>query len=211
MKDKETKYDAILIPGGGIKGKNDVPPWVRPRLDRAVELHQDQYIIALSAGTTHKPPPMDDEGFPVFESIVSADYLVKKGIPRQKILRETCSYDTIGNAYFARTIHTDPRGLRTLLIITSAFHMPRTRTIFEWVFDDAAYELHFEAVPDQGMDENLLKVKKEKEKKSLENVLHLKKKIRTFEQLHNWLFTEHEAYAAGLTPVRIKGEIVNTY
>jgi hypothetical protein len=89
--------------------------------------------------------------------------------------------------------------------------MPRTRAIFEWVYDNPAYDLYFETVPDKGFDETLLTLKKEKEKKGLENVLRLKKKIRTFEQLHNWLFTEHEAYAAGLTPVRIKGDIVNTY
>lgn len=205
------QYDAILIPGGGIKDRNEVPPWVFPRLDRAVEIYRGEYIIALSAGTTHKPPPLDDEGFPIFESVISADYLVKKGIPRQKILCETCSYDTIGNAFFARVIHTDPRGFRKLLIITSAFHLPRAKAIFEWVFADAGYELHFESVPDQGMDQYLLTIKKEKEKKSLENVQRLKKKIPTFAQLHHWLFTVHEAYAVGLTPVRIKGEIINTY
>ena len=61
-----------------------------------------------------------------------------------RILAETCSYDTIGNAFFARTVHTDPRGLRRLLIVNSKFHMPRTEAIFRWVFGaapDCGYDL----------------------------------------------------------------------
>ena len=42
--------------------------------------------------------------------------------------------DTIGNAAFARLMHSDIRGWRSLLVITSASHMARTRRIFDWVF-----------------------------------------------------------------------------
>lgn len=209
-------YDALLIPGGGIKEGNDVPLWVRRRLDRAIEIHQGEYIITLSAGTTHKPPPLDGDGFPIFESVAGANYLIKKGVNPRRILCETCSYDTIGNAYFSKAIHVDPRGFRKLLIITSTFHMPRTRAIFEWVYGlsspvDKEYELHFEAVSDEGMDEELLKIKIEREKERLEHVLRLQKEIRTFHQFHQWLFFEHGAYAAAVEPVRIKGKILDTY
>ncbi len=52
-------------------------------------------------------------------------------MPAERIWAETASLDTIGNAYFARVIHTDPAGLRRLLVVNSAFHMPRTRMIFD--------------------------------------------------------------------------------
>ena len=209
-------YNAVLIPGGGIKQGNDVPLWVKKRLDRAIEIHQDEYIITLSAGTTHKPLPLDRDGFPVFESTAGAKYLIKKGVNPRQILCETCSYDTIGNAYFSKVIHVDPRGFRKLLIITSAFHMPRTRAIFEWVYGlpspgNHVYELYFEAVPDEGMDEELLKIKIKREEERLEHVLRLQEEIRTFQQFHQWLFTVHGAYAAAVEPVRIKGRILDTY
>jgi len=218
--EKDAKYEAILIPGGGIKDKNEVPLWVQRRLDRVLEIYQSEqgeYIIALSAGTTHKPPPLDTNGFPIFESVVSVNYLIKNGINPQKILYETCSYDTIGNAYFSRVIHVEPRGFRKLLIITSSFHMPRTKSVFEWVYglespySADTYDLYFEEVPDEGMDKHILKARIEKEKKSLKHLYHLKKKIKTFQQFHQWLFTEHGAYAAAVEPGRINGKILDTY
>jgi hypothetical protein len=55
-------------------------------------------------------------------------------IPSTLLLIETSSYDTIGNAFWARTSHIDVRGWSDLLIITSSFHMDRTKQIFDWVF-----------------------------------------------------------------------------
>ena len=210
-------YDAILIPGGGIKNTHELPPWVQNRFDRALEIHQDQYIIALSAGTTHKPPPLDKDGFPIFESRAGADYLIKKGVEPRWILCETASYDTIGNAYFSRVFHVDPRAFKHLLIITSASHMPRTKAIFQWVyglkspFGQNDYTLVFEEVPDRSMDEELLQLRVKKEKRGLESVLRLEKEIRTFEDFHQWLFTEHGAYSASVPPERAKGKILNAY
>ena len=213
----KASYDAILVPGGGIKNNHHLPPWVQSRFDRALELHQNQYIIALSAGTTHKPPPLDKDGFPIFESKVGADYLLKKGVEPRWILCETASYDTIGNAYFSRTFHVDPRGFKHLLIITSTSHMPRTKAIFQWVyglkspFGPNDYTLAFEEVPDRDMDEELLQLRIQKEKKGLENILRLKEKIHTWEDFHQWLFTEHGAYSASVPPQRAKGKILNAY
>lgn len=211
------QYDAIVIPGGGLTAGGGVPLWVQRRLDRAIEIRKDEYIIALSAGTTHKAPPKNKDGFPVFESVAAGEYLVKKGIDAGCILLETCSYDTIGNAYFSRMIHTAPLGLRKLLVITSGFHMPRTRAIFEWVYGlsgglgDGPYELDFEATPDDGLDAAALAARKEREQKSLENVTRLRDSMKTFEEFHRWLFTEHDAYAAGVKPHPTTGEILNSY
>ena len=43
------------------------------------------------------------------------------------ILEENLALDTIGNAFFARTDHCSLAGWKRLLIITSEFHMDRTR------------------------------------------------------------------------------------
>ena len=216
-KNKNPAYDAILVPGGGIKNNHELPPWVQSRFDRALEIHQNQYIIALSAGTSHKPPPLDKDGFPIFESVVGADYLIKKGVEPRWILCETASYDTIGNAFFSRVFHVDPRAFKHLLIITSASHMPRTKAIFQWIYSLKSpygsndYTLAFEEVPDRGMDEELLQLRIQKEKNGLENVGRLKEKIRTWEDFHQWLFTEHGAYSASVPPVKATGKILHAY
>ena len=85
--------------------------------------------------------------------MAEASYLLHRGVPRHRILMERASYDTIGNAYFSLAIHVLPRNFRELLVITSAFHMPRTRAIFEWIYGLAGIAaLSFETVPDIGME-----------------------------------------------------------
>jgi hypothetical protein len=113
-------------------------------------------------------------------------------------------------------IHTDPREFRKLLVITSAFHLPRTREIFNWIYHLAPlaykYELCFESVPDIGIEEKALLLRREKEKKRITSLSALKNTIRTLPEFHQWLFTEHKAYAAAPSPAPGEtGEILSTY
>lgn len=208
-------YDAALIPGGGLLGSGALPPWVINRLDYAVESEMTDWYIPLSAGTVHKPPVLDEKGFPVIESRVAADYLVSRGVHPAQILIEASSYDTIGNAYFSRVIHVQPRRFRRLLVITSSFHTPRTEEIFRWVYGlDApagGFMLDFIAVPDEGMSSEIVAERTARETSSLEKVKMLEKEITTLQQLHEWIFSEHEAYRAGGKPECLSGKILETY
>lgn len=208
-------YDAILIPGGGVRDKGELPPWVKCRLDHAIEIHQTEYIIVLSAGTVYKAPPLDENGFPIFESIAAAKYLVKHGINPEAILCETSSYDTVGNAYFSRVIHVEPRGFRRLHLITSAFHMPRTKAIFEWLYgldhQGGKYQLTFDPVPDIGIAAADLQARVAKEAESLRQFLKNTATIHTLQACHQWLFTEHAAYAFSATKKQAIGNSLNTY
>jgi hypothetical protein len=194
-------YDAILIPGGGVLHNGKLPLWVTRRLDLAINIYQGEYIITLSAGTTHKPPVLDVNGFVIFESIAGANYLLKNGIPPGNILTEISSYDTIGNAYFARFMHTEILGLKNLLIITSEFHLVRVKSIFDWIFNldnSFEYNLDFLSVPDTEIPEDILQSRLEKEQESLTKLLLLKQKITNLQDLHKWLFSKHKAYTVGL-------------
>jgi hypothetical protein len=207
-------YDAILIPGGGVRADGALPRWVERRMERALELYQGEYIITLSAGTPFKPPPLDAAGFPIFEAIAGANYLVRRGIDPQKILPETCSYDTIGNAYFSRMIHVEPRRFHRLLVITSQFHLPRVEAVFRWVYglDGGSYRLNFEATPDKGIEPVALAARQEKEGRSLAGLPALQSKLQTVAQLHHWLFTTHGAYAVGALPPHTEaGNALATY
>ncbi len=191
------EFDAVLIPGGGLTSSGGLMPFVRARLDSALAHSADLYI-PLSAGTPHRRPPLDAHGYPIFEAIPAAQYLHERGVPKSRILAETCSYDTIGNAFFARTVHTDPRNLRSLLIVTSEFHMQRTEAIFRWVFGaapDCGYDLAFEATKDVGLSPEALEARAEKERASLAVVRDLATNIVTLSGIHQWIFAEHGAYA----------------
>ena len=92
-------------------------------------------VLCLSAGTAHAPQLLSPSGLPVWEATASAAHCLRgnaslglPGVaPPTDVLVETTSYDTIGNAYFARVGHTDVAGWRRLLVITSDFHMERSK------------------------------------------------------------------------------------
>jgi hypothetical protein len=211
-------FDAILIPGNGVGEDGEPPPWVRGRLDRVVRDYRGEYVLPLSAGTTHRPPPRDVLGFPILEAAVAGRYLLARGVPANRILTETASYDTIGNAFFSRVIHVDPRGFQRLLVIPSEFHKARVEAVFRWGYGLAprnhSYELTFEAHPDADMDAPALAARRERERESLARLAGPAERITTMREFHRWLFTEHNAYNAARTAFgdsQVTGETLQSY
>lgn len=197
----QESYDAVIVPGGGLGSSGEVPPWVANRLDRAMEHSRgSNFIIVLSAGTPHKPPPLDRQGKPILECVAEARYLLERGFDSGRILMENASYDTIGNAYFCRVIHVEPAGFRRLLIVTSEFHAPRTELIFRWIFgltpQRLAYQLSFESSANVGMSAEVLRARHKKEAESLKSLPNLAARYTTLPDFHRWLFAEHGAYRA---------------
>ncbi len=196
-----SKFDAILVPGGGVREGGILPLWVERRFDKALEVYQGEFIISLSAGTIHKPPLLDERGYPLFESVAGANYLLRNGISPDKILIETSSYDTIGNAFFSRIIHAEPRKFKKLLVITSDFHMPRTESVFRWIYSlhplPIKFELEFLAATDEGMDETSLSARKKAEKENLARLEITREHIHDLQDFHRWLYSEHDAYRTG--------------
>jgi uncharacterized SAM-binding protein YcdF (DUF218 family) len=209
-------YDAILIPGGGVREGGAVPPWTQRRLEAALTIQTGrELMITLSAGTVYKPLSRDERGYPIFESSAAAAYLLAHGVAPRRILTETISYDTIGNAFFGRVIHVDPRRLRRLLIITSQFHMARTRAIFEWVFgldpSPGGYDLNFHEVSDEGLDMDLLAARRVKEQDGLRKLTGVMERIHTLRDLHEWLFSEHAAYMVNPPAQNTYGTVLDSY
>ncbi|MDE3198606.1 MAG: YdcF family protein [Acidobacteriota bacterium] len=211
-------YDAIVVLGGGVRQGGELPHWVRRRFDLALELWQGERIMTLSAGTPHRPPPLDEAEFPIFESFAGAAFLMKAGVPAEKILVETHSWDTIGNAWFSRVIHAEPLKLRRLLVITSQFHLRRTEAAFRWVYGltplPIPYELHFRAAADDGLDAEVLEARAGREEQSFRTIESLAREIGTVPEFHRWLFTAHEAYSAegkAFRNPRLSGELSRLY
>lgn len=184
-------YDAIIVLGGSFIDKKSLPEWVEKRLDAAIQCESlCKYFILLSRGSPHKPPALCDFGHAIDECQIMANYMIERNISPLKIFTESWSMDTIGNAYAALMMHCVPRNLRNLLVITSDFHMPRSRSIFEKVFSlfpIKIFSLEFLETPSS------LKIS-DKERKSFENWEKEKKKIKNLETLHEFLFQKHEIY-----------------
>src|SRR6476620_10358754 len=90
-------FDAIVILGGGLREGGVLPPWSVARFELALERQTGtQAFICLSQATVHRPPPLDDRGFPITEAAAGARFLVERGIAPERIRLEALSLETIG-------------------------------------------------------------------------------------------------------------------
>jgi hypothetical protein len=206
-----SRYDAILIPGGGLGDHGEVPPWVRARLDRALAVREDELLIPLSAGTPHRRRTE-------LEAVQSARYLLERGVPAERVPVEAVSLDTIGNAWFSRVLHAEPRWLRRLLVVSSEFHIARCEAAFRWVYGlgprEVEFELSFEPVPDVGMGVEALQARREREADSLRSLEPLTRRYTDVGMFHRWLYSEHAAYSARSIqepPPPLTGPVLETY
>jgi hypothetical protein len=56
------------------------------------------------------------------------------GIPKSKIISETTSRDTVGDAVFTKRNLANPRNWQSIIVVTSAYHTDRTREIFSFIY-----------------------------------------------------------------------------
>ena len=224
-----TRYDAVIVPGGGLNAAAEPAEWVVARLDAALRHDTEtNFFLVLSRGTTHKPPPLDGAGFPVDEAAASARYLVQHGVAPARILLESWSLDTIGNAAFARLMHADLCGWRHMLVVTSKFHRPRTEVIFDWVFGlpDGGGRLRrppaqivYEEVPERGLNAEQSATRQQKEAEAIDNLQQkTMASVRNLEELHRFIFVQHGAYrvvtadeAEARERERAQGALAKTY
>lgn len=206
--------DAVLVLGGGRPHNLTAPPdYVRERCDAAAMLRKRHAalkytsrsslpILCLSAGTAHLPQLMAADGLPIWESTSNAAYLQHRYGLTDNVYVETTSYDTIGNAFYARVQHLQWTDWRKLLIITSDFHMNRTIAIFEWIFaldtppSGRPYQLHYLATPDVGLSHEALEARAAKEGAGLQQVEKYATQYNTMAKLHKFLTTNHGLYTA---------------
>lgn len=124
------KADAIVVLGGGIRPKVPPRPWVdlSEAGDRA--LHGAQLykqgkapLMIMSGGR------IDWKGGGPPESADMAEVAKALGVPETAILQDPTSLNTFENATNVKKI-IDQRGIKRVLLVTSALHMPRSLAIF---------------------------------------------------------------------------------
>jgi len=210
----DEQIDAVVVPGGGLNREGLPTPWVQARLIRAKELYDTiitdpsrpagrrrPFIITLSAGNPRARGGKSE----VSEAMANAQYLVQRGVHARDVIEETMSKDTVGNAYFLRTLHADVIGLRNLIVVTSRYHMPRTRAIFEKVFAlgpfppglEGGYRLWFEESLDAGIPQELLSKRDDREAASLEQFIRISSSWTSLNELHSFIYRGSGAFVAG--------------
>lgn len=120
--------DAIVVLGGAIRG--DTHMGTMPDLGQ----HADRLLYAAALYKAGKAPMLllsggaSEDARP--EAQLMQEALQVMGVPRQSILLERVSRNTQENAQFSATL-LNKHELQRILLVTSAFHMPRAVPLFE--------------------------------------------------------------------------------
>jgi len=199
----ETFY--IFVLAGGLQEDGEVHEFVKTRLDKAIEMYNKiiEYrpckIIVMGGGTYHKPPILNESNYVIHESSSCALYLTQQGdVDPKHIYREWSSYDTIANGYYAYLNYIQPLNITEFVLITSEFHMPRAKVIFDYfnnILFHSQLQIHFVETENNGINEDVLQERCERENNSKLNFQkNIVQEKRTILDFSKWLYEEHGAY-----------------
>jgi len=205
--EKKFEIEGIFVLAGGIDNFGNCHPWVKRRLDLSYQIHKNtnKPIFCLGGGSYHIPPILNKNNYIIHESTSCSEYLIDLGVSPNNIYKEWSSYDTIANGFFSFVNFIIPLKLKSIVLITSEFHLPRSKAIFLWMKEVFFIDIKIEflSASDENLDEEIIKSRTEREKNSLNSIKEqIINKIHTIEQFHKWFYTEHNAYCSNSELIR---------
>jgi uncharacterized SAM-binding protein YcdF (DUF218 family) len=131
---KGKKYDVGILLGGFSKSTQGDEFAVNERGDRLIQtinLYKTGIInkILISGGSGKLI------GSESIEANLTSDYLKQIGIPDTALIIENKSKNTIENAKYSLVLVNNNKPNSSVLVITSAWHIPRSKMIFNKVFN----------------------------------------------------------------------------
>ncbi|GGJ23396.1 hypothetical protein GCM10008938_06940 [Deinococcus roseus] len=122
--DTRRQTDAIVVLGARVNHKTGINPCLKARVNHGVKLWENQYapLLIMSGGNDLEDGANEAEA--MFKLARQAD------VPASAVLREREAHSTYENLLFTRKI-MQQKGLKTLLIVTENYHMPRAALIAE--------------------------------------------------------------------------------
>ncbi len=121
------------------------------------------------------------------------EYAVSLGVPAGHILIEDKSLDTIGNAYYSVEIVDRLQGIKRIILVTTDYHMPRARYIFEKAFGDR-YEMRFEEA-ESSLSPELKADEQARERKALELTQSFFEQAKSTGDFRTMVLRMHPLYA----------------
>ncbi|POA01474.1 YdcF family protein [Staphylococcus massiliensis CCUG 55927] len=120
------RVKAVLILGAGIYTET-IPPLLKSRLDRALQIYQNQNPKPKLIVSGGQGP---DE--PIAEALAMKRYLMNQGVPVEAIITEAESTNTYTNMKFSKP-YLDPyiHDHQHILCVTSHFHIARALRLAE--------------------------------------------------------------------------------
>lgn len=121
---KELNGDVIVVLGGGSYNTGILTEDSLKRVLTGFVLHKKLNLpIILSGGSAITNLP---------EAEVMKNVLNELGVEKSMIYTDVNSRDTLGNAFFVKKI-CEKNGFKKIILVTSAYHMPRSVMVFQRV------------------------------------------------------------------------------
>ena len=214
---------AAIVLGGGLT-KVQIQDQVRyepeeqakERLDRAYALLiEGEVDCIITTGKVSIMASVDpDVSGPKTEAEVGKAYLLARanadrsggGVSavrrlQDRIFFENQSFDTISNAWFAKKDCLEPLGITSCIVVTSDYHIARSKVIFEWVLGPA-YVVRCAASPSR-LDDREREKRDRFEQRITEQIkTHLVSRIAAGddEALARFMEDEHKKLFSGKPP-----------
>jgi uncharacterized SAM-binding protein YcdF (DUF218 family) len=120
-----------IVLGGGITKRGKIPLNAKTRIRKALKLLKNNTIqkLILSGKAAYENPKKT-------EAKLFQEYLLKKGINKNRLILEEKSTDTITNALYSKKIVIKNKLSKEIILITSDYHMERSLMIFRHVFGE---------------------------------------------------------------------------
>lgn len=188
--------DAIIILAGGINNDGSLPNLPKKRVEKGVELYKNKVAPKLiMTGKYGFWLDFTKEIPPRSEAEAMKEFALSLGVPAEDIILEQISKDTVGNAYFTKVDILEKNNWKNLVVVTSEFHIPRTKFIFDIVLGPE-YKIEYTPTDDGLSEEERMNVeiKEEKTIQVLKNTI-LDIEPGKNEQIKNLLFTKHPGYS----------------
>ncbi len=124
-------FDAVIVLGFDVTEDGITPEEGKSRVRRAVQMvrdgEADKIVLSGRVSRLHSYTPRLTEA----ESM--KQYALSLGVGEDQIVTESLSENTFENATYCKKI-VDTNGWRSLAIVTSGFHMARSKQLFEKVY-----------------------------------------------------------------------------
>jgi hypothetical protein len=139
----------ILILGYTLGQDCSVQPMLQSRLEKALSIYgpQDRILVCGNMPPKCAVPARCES---LSEAEAMKRYLVQKGIPEHKILKEEKSTTTFGNAFYSAEV-IESISPQHIVIIANEFHYPLIRYSFNKVLG-RRYVYTFELIPDSSVN-----------------------------------------------------------
>ena len=189
----------VLLLGGALLQNGELSQYVKNRCLLVNKVGKFDYVIISSRYSLNVPPKLDKKNYIIYENKKISEYLETLGVDRRKLILESASTDTIGSAIFSRIYLENILDNRfidlQLSVITSSFHMPRARRIFEWAFklEQSSKKLKLNFISSE--DHDITDVRRQREKQSINRFEKEWGEVSKFQEAFCLLLERHDNYS----------------